>query len=102
MINLSLKALAEVLGVESTGLADAGFNGVTIDSRQSCDGKLFVAIKGDNFDGHQFVETAYRNGALVARDCAHRQQWQDHGQGNAVPDTGSQSRDPRHHGQLQQ
>jgi UDP-N-acetylmuramoyl-tripeptide--D-alanyl-D-alanine ligase len=75
MINLSLKALAEVLGVESTGLADAGFNGVTIDSRQSCDGKLFVAIKGDNFDGHQFVETAYRNGALVAlveerQDCA--------------------------------
>ena len=52
MISLSLKSLAEVLGAESTDLADTRFSGVTIDSRQSCDGKLFVAIKGDNFDGH--------------------------------------------------
>jgi len=78
MISLSFKSLAEVLGAESAELADssfqATFQGVTIDSRQSCDGKLFVAIKGDNFDGHQFVDTAYRNGALVAlveerQDC---------------------------------
>jgi len=75
MINLPLKSLAEILGAESADLADSSFHGVTIDSRQSCDGKLFVAIKGDNFDGHQFVDTAYRNGALVAlveerQDCA--------------------------------
>jgi len=74
MISLSLKSLAQVLGAESADLADTRFSGVTIDSRQSCEGKLFVAIKGDNFDGHQFVETAYRNGALVAlvearQDC---------------------------------
>jgi UDP-N-acetylmuramoyl-tripeptide--D-alanyl-D-alanine ligase len=74
MISLSLKALAEVLGSDSAGLADTEFHGVTIDSRQSCDGKLFVAIKGDNFDGHQFVEAAFRNGALAAlveerQDC---------------------------------
>ncbi|MCP4470877.1 MAG: UDP-N-acetylmuramoyl-tripeptide--D-alanyl-D-alanine ligase [Gammaproteobacteria bacterium] len=74
MISLSFKSLAQVLGAESADLADTRFNGVTIDSRQSCDGKLFVAIKGDNFDGHQFVETAYRNGAPVAlvearQDC---------------------------------
>ena len=36
---------------------------------------MFVAIRGDNFDGHKFVETAFRNGALVALvetrlDCA--------------------------------
>jgi UDP-N-acetylmuramoyl-tripeptide--D-alanyl-D-alanine ligase len=74
MISLSLKLLAQVLGAESARLADASFHGVTIDSRQSCDARLFVAIRGDNFDGHHFVDTAYRNGALVAlveerQDC---------------------------------
>ena len=74
MISMTLESLAGVLGVESEGLANGAFEGVTIDSRQDCEGKLFVAIKGDNFDGHQFVETAYRNGASAAlvevrQDC---------------------------------
>ena len=66
MISLSLKSLAEVLGVADGGVVDATFRDVTIDSRTDCEGKLFVAIKGDNFDGHKFVETAFRNGAVVA------------------------------------
>ena len=66
MISLSLKALAGVLEVNAEGLPDGGFSGVTIDSRKSCEAKLFVAIKGDNFDGHNFVDTAWRNGAAVA------------------------------------
>jgi UDP-N-acetylmuramoyl-tripeptide--D-alanyl-D-alanine ligase len=75
MISLSLKSLAQILDAEITDLEDSSFHGVTIDSRQSCADKLFVAIRGDNFDGHQFVDTAYRNGALVAlveerQDCA--------------------------------
>ncbi|MCP4875439.1 MAG: UDP-N-acetylmuramoyl-tripeptide--D-alanyl-D-alanine ligase [Gammaproteobacteria bacterium] len=65
MINMSLKALAEVLDARIDDL-ETGFSGVTIDSRKSCSGKLFVAIKGANFDGHNFVEQAYRNGAIVA------------------------------------
>jgi UDP-N-acetylmuramoyl-tripeptide--D-alanyl-D-alanine ligase len=66
MITLSLKALAEVLGIEPGDYADTSFCGVTIDSRESSQGMLFVAIKGENFDGHQFVEAAYRGGAVVA------------------------------------
>jgi UDP-N-acetylmuramoyl-tripeptide--D-alanyl-D-alanine ligase len=66
MINLSLRTLAEILGKPVDNLADTRFCGVTIDSRISCEGKLFVAIKGTNFDGHNFVDTAYRNGATVA------------------------------------
>ena len=66
MISLSLKALAGVLEVNAEGLPDGGFSGVTIDSRKSCEAKLFVAIKGDNFDGHNFVDAAWRNGAAVA------------------------------------
>jgi UDP-N-acetylmuramoyl-tripeptide--D-alanyl-D-alanine ligase len=66
MINLPLKTLAEILGSSPDGLSDASFEGVTIDSRQSCEGKLFVALRGANFDGHNFVDMAYRNGASVA------------------------------------
>lgn len=66
MINLSLQTLAEVLGRSANNLPDARFCGVTIDSRNSCEGKLFVAIRGINFDGHNFVDMAYQNGATVA------------------------------------
>jgi UDP-N-acetylmuramoyl-tripeptide--D-alanyl-D-alanine ligase len=74
MINLSLESLAEILGSTSQGLSDTRFNAVTIDSRNSCSGQLFVALKGDNFDGHRFVEAAYKNGAVAAlvetqQDC---------------------------------
>jgi UDP-N-acetylmuramoyl-tripeptide--D-alanyl-D-alanine ligase len=74
MISLTLTTLARVLGVASEVAAEATFSGVTIDSRKDCDGKLFVAIKGDNFDGHQFVDKAFDNGAVIAlvesrQDC---------------------------------
>ncbi|GBD92096.1 UDP-N-acetylmuramoyl-tripeptide--D-alanyl-D-alanine ligase [bacterium BMS3Abin04] len=36
---------------------------VTIDSRQVCEGSIFVAIKGKRFDGHNFVNVAVKNGA---------------------------------------
>jgi len=66
MISLSLPALAGILDADAGGLAEISFTGVTIDSRQSCEGMLFVAIKGPNFDGHKFVDAAYRNGAVAA------------------------------------
>ena len=66
MISMSLTSLAEILGSSTDQLPDLSFSGVTIDSRQSCEGKLFVAIKGVNFDGHSFVDQAYRNGAVIA------------------------------------
>jgi len=66
MISLSLPALAGILDADASGLAEISFTGVTIDSRQSCKGMLFVAIKGPNFDGHKFVDAAYRNGAVAA------------------------------------
>lgn len=41
-------------------------NRVVIDSRQVQKGDLFVAIKGENFDGHQFVAQALSKGAVAA------------------------------------
>lgn len=39
---------------------------ISIDSRELGPEALFVAIKGDRFDGHDFVETALANGAAAA------------------------------------
>lgn len=40
--------------------------GATTDSRRVFPGCLFVAVRGDRFDGHDFVEQALREGASVA------------------------------------
>ncbi|CAO3442618.1 UDP-N-acetylmuramoyl-tripeptide--D-alanyl-D-alanine ligase (EC 6.3.2.10) [Azospirillum argentinense] len=40
--------------------------GVSIDSRKVAPGDLFVAIKGPNFDGHDFVAKALEAGAAAA------------------------------------
>ena len=40
--------------------------GVSIDSRKINKGDLFIAIEGDNFDGHNFVKAAFENGATAA------------------------------------
>jgi UDP-N-acetylmuramoyl-L-alanyl-D-glutamate--2,6-diaminopimelate ligase len=39
---------------------------ITYDSRKVSNGSLFVAIKGYKVDGHSFLETAERNGAVAA------------------------------------
>ena len=40
-----------------------GVTNVVIDSRKAKKGSLFVAIKGEKYDGHDFVLTALQNGA---------------------------------------
>ena len=45
---------------------DCGFSQVSIDSRNFAEGDLFVAIKGDRFDGHEYLgEIAIRASGLV-------------------------------------
>ena len=65
MIAMSLNKLARELSVAALA-SDTEFRGVTIDSRKSCDGQLFIAIHGERFDGHDYVEAAYRSGAVAA------------------------------------
>ena len=38
---------------------------VSIDSRKIDIGALFIAIKGEKFDGHTFIEQAIKNGATA-------------------------------------
>lgn len=44
----------------------AAVPGVSIDSRSLLPGDLFVALRGDRFDGHDFVEAAFKAGASGA------------------------------------
>ena len=45
---------------------DTKFNGIAIDSRLVTPGSLFVAIQGQHFDGHAYLENAKARGACGA------------------------------------
>jgi UDP-N-acetylmuramoyl-tripeptide--D-alanyl-D-alanine ligase len=70
MISFSLQQLSDIFNVDvsATGKLQPvlNFQGVTIDSRNDCSGQLFVAIKGESFDGHDYVKSAIKNGAVAA------------------------------------
>lgn len=59
---LSLAAVAATLGA-LLQQGDARFTRVATDSRQLQPGDLFVALRGANFDGHDFLHTAANAGA---------------------------------------
>jgi len=48
------------------GDPDTWFSGISTDSRTLSQGDLFIALNGDNFDGHAFVEKAVAKGAAGA------------------------------------
>ncbi len=49
----------------TTNAPDTVFNGVSTDSRNLKPGNLFVAIRGENFDGHDFIGQAMSAGAAA-------------------------------------
>jgi UDP-N-acetylmuramoyl-tripeptide--D-alanyl-D-alanine ligase len=61
---MRLSEAAAALGGRTSG-ADALFTGVSTDSRALRPGDLFVALRGERFDGHQFLETAATTGAAA-------------------------------------
>jgi len=65
----TLFTVGEILsatGGRGQGLIRDDVTSISIDSREIAPGALFVAIKGDRFDGHEFVSTAIANGAAAA------------------------------------
>lgn len=68
MISITLSQLATILGAEVSG--ELTFDAVTTDTRKITPGCLFVALKGERFDAHDFAEQAKAAGAgalLVSR-----------------------------------
>ena len=65
----ALYSVAEIVaatGGFASGVESQHVTSVSIDSREIAPGALFVAIKGDQFDGHDFVEAAIAKGAVAA------------------------------------
>ncbi len=68
MIRRTIRQLREMIKAENglTPFEDIEINGVVIDSRQVKKNNLFIPLKGEKVDGHQFVEDSIKNGAAAA------------------------------------
>ncbi len=58
--------IAEITGGSIVGSADKTVTSVSTDSRECTNGTLFVAIRGENFDGHNFIKETIEAGAVCA------------------------------------
>jgi len=69
---MSVGELARAVSARQvTGDARAGFHSVSTDTRTLAPGALFVALRGERFDGHDYVQAAVADGAaalLVERE----------------------------------
>src|SRR5881396_3430062 len=67
MNRLSIFQIAEFAGAAvSSGDSKVSIGKISTDSRRLKRGELFVALRGENFDGHNFVESAANAGAAGA------------------------------------
>ena len=71
-----MKWIAEACGAEIIGgAADVEVKAVCTDSRAAKAGDLFFAIKGDKFDGHDFINEVVANGVVAVVLEKSRRTW---------------------------
>ena len=65
MNSYSVRTLVEAMGGDLIAGRDDLMveSGVSTDTRTLTSGALYFALRGDNFDGHQFLEEAVSKGA---------------------------------------
>jgi len=63
---VTIAEICEATGGVYNGDKSLTITGVSTDSRANVEGCLFVPIKGENFDGHDYIETALEKGAITA------------------------------------
>ena len=61
MQNINVKKIAQIV-YSSSNVVDADVNEVVTDSRKAGKNSLFIALKGQNFDGHDFVQEVLYKG----------------------------------------
>ncbi|NPV52919.1 MAG: UDP-N-acetylmuramoyl-tripeptide--D-alanyl-D-alanine ligase [Firmicutes bacterium] len=67
MTVLSAREVIEATGgTLAAGAVAAQFSGISTDSRGEVAGRLFIALQGPHFDGHDFVSAAFAGGAAGA------------------------------------
>jgi UDP-N-acetylmuramoyl-tripeptide--D-alanyl-D-alanine ligase len=72
-MKLTLNRIGQWIGAETplrlrgvNELADGPATGYSIDSRTVAPGEIFFAVRGERFDGHDFVQVALERGASAA------------------------------------
>ncbi len=70
MAQLLLEEIVKAAGGEILYCNHSAFTGLSIDSRTIQQGELFIAIRGERFDGHQFLSDALEKGAGAVVDHA--------------------------------
>ena len=68
MANLTIEEIIEATGGELLSDSSATFSGISIDSRTISNNEMFFAIRGDNFDGHNFLDSALSRGSGAVVD----------------------------------
>ena len=72
MASFSIDELAQALSAEIKSAVDEGKSNtiqaqrINTDTRNISKGDVFLALRGENFDGHDYVEQAHKNGAVAA------------------------------------
>ena len=64
-ISLTLEEIAEITDSNSKGFGKKAINGITTNSKEVCQGDLFIALKGERFNGEDFVNEANIRGAYI-------------------------------------
>ncbi|MGD9000709.1 MAG: UDP-N-acetylmuramoyl-tripeptide--D-alanyl-D-alanine ligase [Granulosicoccaceae bacterium] len=63
--SMTLHDAAQAIGVQYDG-APLQFHGVSTDTRSMQGGELFIALQGEHFDAHTFLDAAAAGGAVAA------------------------------------
>ena len=68
MHGVQLDEILQWTDAELVGILDRSISqlGVSTDSRSLAAGELFIALRGEHFDGHDYVEVALERGACAA------------------------------------
>jgi len=67
MVEFNLRDILHATGARLLqGKREIRFSGISTDSRTIKKGELFIALKGPNFDGHNFIRESLRKGAQGA------------------------------------
>lgn len=61
---VDLQTLIKVTGAQTISIKEQSFSGIGTDTRENLGGQLFIALKGEAFDAHNFLEKAVENGAV--------------------------------------
>ncbi|UCF86605.1 MAG: UDP-N-acetylmuramoyl-tripeptide--D-alanyl-D-alanine ligase [Nitrospiraceae bacterium] len=71
MATITTEEIIEATGGELLTQGARSFSGVSIDSRTTVEDEVFFALKGEKFDGHEFVSSALKKGTGAVIDTGY-------------------------------